>query len=457
MRWLALLLLPSLAAASPALDTQRLRPAETPRGGLMLEGTDLGEPWHLDVGLLLHGSRNPVLFTLDGEPTDPIVAGRFGATLSTGVNIGGRVRVGMQMPVVLVQQGVDPISHEPLPTGAPGDLRIVPTVQLLDPARRWLGLAISTPVSFPTGRADALLGEGLPTVHPRVIAEKRFAGPTRLLRFNVLAQVGFHVRPRTQLLDLDTTGALSFGLGLRWEPHDRIAVGTEGIADIGSGENARHGEWMTWGEATVDKRQQVAVRAGFAVGLGRGVGTPEGRVFAAVRATFDPRPRRHDPVPDLAAVSQVQPALDPGPQPPVPGEGAPGWGLRLLDRRPSIDARVLFETNSHRIRPEAQALLDEVARWVLTHERSGFLRIHGHADPRGAEPWNDKLSQARARSVLEFLERAGVPAERMEARGFGERRPSGQAGPPTTRWAADRRVEFELVAEGSSSPRSGSR
>lgn len=69
-------------------------------------------------------------------------------------------------------------------------------------------------------------------------------------------------------------------------------------------------------------------------------------------------------------------------------------------------------------RPQFDALLAEVAR------RSGVeVQISGHTDRKGQDDDNDRLSEVRARSVLEQLAEAGIPREQMVAVGRGERDP----------------------------------
>ena len=445
------------AQAATGIDTVRFRPAGSPAAPGLLEAVAVGQPWTFDAGVWLHFARRPVVFTDGGVPAaDAVIAGRFGSVLRVGYAAGDRFRVGLDVPIVVYQAGVDPVTAMPLAAGGLGDLRIVPHVQILDPTRRWLGLAFTLPITLPTGRADGLVTEGLPTLHPRVVAEKVLASPVHpLLRFTLGLQAGYHLRPPTQILDLDTAGALTFGLGLRWHGLDFLRFGTEAVAAIGDGENFRHGEWITWGELRVDRRRHLAITVGASLGLGRGVGTPEGRVFGAFRATIDPRPRAEELAQAPAEPQEV--AAAPAEQPPLPG-GPAGWGLRLVDRPASIDARVLFDLDSARLRAPARTLLDAVADWYLGHRGAGDLLVDGHADARGAGGYNQSLSQRRADSVRAHLVSAGVPESSVNVRAFGERQParSRDAGGPD-RWAADRRVVFSITSNRPSRDRSPSR
>ena len=51
------------------------------------------------------------------------------------------------------------------------------------------------------------------------------------------------------------------------------------------------------------------------------------------------------------------------------------------------------------------------------------FEVAGHTDARGTDEYNHRLGQRRAISVVEHLARAGVPAERLVVRSYGESRP----------------------------------
>lgn len=441
----------SARAAEPtaSIDSARFRPATARAGGVLLEGPAIGEAWLVDGALWIHGSGRPVAITSDGSPDGAVVEGRFGGWLQAGFNIGSRVRLSVGLPVTLYQLGSDPITGQALATGGVGDFLVTPHVMILDPSRRWLGLAVTAPVSFPTGRDDALLGEATPTVHPRVHLSKRLEIPERhrWLRFDVGVQAGYKVRPRTQLLDLDSAGELTVGFGARWEPSSSFRLGTEVVAAFGSGANARSGEWVSWTGLTPDRARRMDVVAGLAVGFGRGVGTPEARLFAGVRVRLDPRPRVA--VAEASEEeSQESGEVSRGPQPPVPGEEGAGWGLRLVGRIGRIDSRVLFELDSARITPEGMALLNEVAGWLERHPGSGSVEVGGHCDSRGTPAYNLDLSERRAAAVVNALVGYGVGRERLHARGYGETRPVLRPGQGSAAevYTANRRVEFRFLA-----------
>ena len=105
---------------------------------------------------------------------------------------------------------------------------------------------------------------------------------------------------------------------------------------------------------------------------------------------------------------------------------------------------VHFATASHRILRRSHGMLDEMAALILQKPELGRVSVEGHTDSRGSERYNQRLSERRAQSVMEYLVEAGVEAERLEAHGYGESRPISSNDTATGR-AENRRVEFRLV------------
>jgi outer membrane protein OmpA-like peptidoglycan-associated protein len=99
---------------------------------------------------------------------------------------------------------------------------------------------------------------------------------------------------------------------------------------------------------------------------------------------------------------------------------------------------VTFVTNKADLTPDAKRSLDVLAG-AMKSEKLASVRftIEGHADPRGDESANLKLSQARAESVRGYLVSShGMSADRVEAVGKGSSalmKPSEPAAPENRR------------------------
>lgn len=83
---------------------------------------------------------------------------------------------------------------------------------------------------------------------------------------------------------------------------------------------------------------------------------------------------------------------------------------------------LFFDVDSSTIKPGAYQEIDRVAR-VLNDYPQTRIRIEGHTDSTGSEPYNLELSQRRAEAVRDALIARDVHAARIETVGFGESSP----------------------------------
>jgi outer membrane protein OmpA-like peptidoglycan-associated protein len=72
------------------------------------------------------------------------------------------------------------------------------------------------------------------------------------------------------------------------------------------------------------------------------------------------------------------------------------------------------------------------------------IEISGHTDITGSEPLNFKLSEARAKAVVDYLIKKGIARSRMEFKGFGSLQPIAENTTSSGR-AKNRRVEFKIL------------
>jgi OmpA-OmpF porin, OOP family len=81
-----------------------------------------------------------------------------------------------------------------------------------------------------------------------------------------------------------------------------------------------------------------------------------------------------------------------------------------------------FDTDKADIKARGYAILQEVAE-VLELNPGVRVEIQGHTDNRGSEAYNQQLSERRAQAVRDFLVEAGIDADRLTAKGYGESKP----------------------------------
>ena len=103
----------------------------------------------------------------------------------------------------------------------------------------------------------------------------------------------------------------------------------------------------------------------------------------------------------------------PPPPPPPPPPPAPPPQAKLVLRG------VHFDFNKYNIRPGDAAVLDEATATLKEHPNV-TVDVNGYCDAVGSEDYNLKLSEKRANSVVDYLEKAGIPANRMMPHGYGK-------------------------------------
>ena len=126
-------------------------------------------------------------------------------------------------------------------------------------------------------------------------------------------------------------------------------------------------------------------------------------------------------------------------------DGCPDKGLVILeDTQITILEKIYFETDSAIIQGRSFPLLDAVAATLNASPQITLVEIQGHADERGSDQYNIKLTRARAASVMNALIERGVLKDRLRSAGYGERCPVDPKRNPTA-WEKNRRVEFKII------------
>jgi outer membrane protein OmpA-like peptidoglycan-associated protein len=107
---------------------------------------------------------------------------------------------------------------------------------------------------------------------------------------------------------------------------------------------------------------------------------------------------------------------------------------------------VHFATGTAKLTKASNPLLDNIARVMLAHLEIWKIKVEGYTDNVGKADKNQKLSQDRAKAVVDYLVKKGIAPERLEAIGHGQDNPIGDNKTAKGR-EANRRVEFNIVSE----------
>ncbi|TNE55665.1 MAG: tetratricopeptide repeat protein [Bacteroidetes bacterium] len=89
---------------------------------------------------------------------------------------------------------------------------------------------------------------------------------------------------------------------------------------------------------------------------------------------------------------------------------------------PVVLANVFFDLNKTTLRKESYVELNKLREFLEAHPKIR-IELGGHTDTRGDANDNQKLSDGRAHSVMQYLIEQGIAKERLTAKGYGESQP----------------------------------
>ena len=95
----------------------------------------------------------------------------------------------------------------------------------------------------------------------------------------------------------------------------------------------------------------------------------------------------------------------------------------IYSNDPVLLANVFFDLDSYVLRKESYPELDN----LVTHLNKNpdmKIELQGHTDAQGDDARNMTLSDNRAKSVMNYLIKKGIAAERLSAKGYGETKPN---------------------------------
>lgn len=97
--------------------------------------------------------------------------------------------------------------------------------------------------------------------------------------------------------------------------------------------------------------------------------------------------------------------------------------LKKIKKGESIVLRnIFFDTDKYSLKPESKTELDRLLK-LLEDNPDLKIEISGHTDTHGSSTYNQKLSEDRAKAVVDYLVAAGIARERFEYKGYGEEKP----------------------------------
>lgn len=118
--------------------------------------------------------------------------------------------------------------------------------------------------------------------------------------------------------------------------------------------------------------------------------------------------------------------------------------LQPIEKGASIILKnIFFNTNEYTILKTSYPELNKV---ILLLKENPRLRIEigGHTDNQGTETYNQKLSDARANAVVQYLIAQGIPASQLQKNGYGSKYPIADNNTEAGR-SNNRRTEMKVI------------
>ena len=119
------------------------------------------------------------------------------------------------------------------------------------------------------------------------------------------------------------------------------------------------------------------------------------------------------------------------------------YGLQVYE------AIIYYDFDKDSLRELSKEKLDEITTYLSKHPELNLV-IESHTDSRATVDYNEKLSERRAQSVTQYLEKKGISSSRISAKWYNEEKlvtPCGDGVPcPEANHQLNRRSELKLIA-----------
>lgn len=126
--------------------------------------------------------------------------------------------------------------------------------------------------------------------------------------------------------------------------------------------------------------------------------------------------------------------------------------LRKIPKKPIVLEGILYDFDSANLTASAKISLDTGLYPIMMENPQIIIELSSHTDSKGTDAYNLKLSQERAKSVVDYMIEKGIDSRRLKDAGYGESRPiapntneDGSDNPDGR--ALNRRTEFEIIGE----------
>lgn len=126
--------------------------------------------------------------------------------------------------------------------------------------------------------------------------------------------------------------------------------------------------------------------------------------------------------------------------------------LTKIPQKPIVLNGINYGYDSADLTADAKISLDTGLYPIMRENPQIIIELSSHTDSKGSDDYNLKLSEKRAKSVVDYMISKGTASNRLKPKGYGETRPvaanenlDGSDNPEGR--ALNRRTEFEIIGE----------
>lgn len=340
-------------------------------------------------------------------------------------------QVGINVPVIIFDNYIDPITRVGEFRHALGDIRVETKLRVLNPDRYYVGISFLPFVNIPNWWGNTYVSNGSFSGGSKFVVDfYPFEFLTIALNMGYLFREHF-----TDALGADIDDQFLYGAGVAAGPYRNVSL----IAEVGGLTEAESFGRLFLGEKPDKQRSPLEIRAGLGIdlpknltlkaGVGRGLmggfGDPFVRGFLGLAYKHKAKPRVEKPAREV-----------------LPGEYRVGIDLTKVAKIIS-SYKIYFRLGSYQINPKYNEQLDEVANILLQHPGM-YIQIDGYSCSIGSDEKNVVLTTLRTIAVEDYLIYRGVAQGQLTHEGHGSANPVADNNTSEGR-ELNRRVEFKVL------------
>jgi peptidoglycan-associated lipoprotein len=118
---------------------------------------------------------------------------------------------------------------------------------------------------------------------------------------------------------------------------------------------------------------------------------------------------------------------------------------RLALNKTFVLENIYYDLDKFNIRTDAAVELDKLVQ-ILKDNPTVKIELSSHTDTRSSDAYNNKLSQNRAQSAVDYIVTKGIEKERLVAKGYGETRLIIKDAQTEDEHQKNRRTEFTILS-----------